>query len=102
MAIGSQQNPFILRHRGHRSCADGAGGSRSALVRNDVPSYVTVHWEGADRHAGPGDKPEKEWRSEPKGWLAATAEPGYHTRRGRPFESCREVDVKHATPTPPK
>ena len=78
------------------SCADGAGGSRGDLVRNDVPSYVTVHWEGADRHAGPGDKPEKEWRSEPKGWLAATAKPGYHTRRGRPFESCRQVDLKHA------
>ena len=79
------------------SCADGAGGSRSALVRNDVPSYVTVHWEGADRHAGPGDNPEKEWRSESTGWLAATAKPGYHTRRGRPFESCRQVDLKHAT-----
>ena len=78
------------------SCADGAGGSRSALVRNDVPSYVTVHWEGADRHAGPGDPPEKEWRSESTGWLAAKAKPAYHTRRGRPFESCRQVDLKHA------
>ena len=70
---------------------------RPAPRRNRDASYVTVHWEGADRHAGPGDKPEKEWRSEPKGWLAATAEPGYHTRAPRPaVRGCREVDVKHA------